>query len=128
MSETVRKVFKEVEVGGKKKPLSFLLPGSRVCLQASVPGPHGGRWKLWCLTRKTCSKQSLRCPVAAHRADGAPLKSRQRLAVKAVGFGSDAKSIIITLWLILLIPVLSSNPLTEKENIQSLLVKTAAKH
>lgn len=45
-----------------------------------------------------------------------------------MGFGSDVESIIITLWLILLIPVLSSNPLREKEKIQSLLVKTAVKH
>lgn len=57
--------------------------------------------------------------MAVRRAGQTPLKSMERLSVKAVGFGSDAKSIIITLWLILLIPVLSSNPLTEKERKSS---------
>lgn len=75
-----------------------------------------------------CSKQNWPHPAMEHRADWAPLKSMGRLSVKAAGFGSDAKSIIITLWLILLIPVLSSNPLTEREKIWSLLVKAAAKH
>lgn len=74
-----------------------------------------------------CSKQIWLHPAMEHRADWAPLKSMGRLSVKAAGFGSDAKSIIITLWLIPLIPVLSSNPLTEREKIWSLLVKAAAK-
>lgn len=91
----MRKVFKEVEVWGKNNVLFFFSS------QKSVTGPHGGLWKLWCLTLKTCSKQSLPCPAATRRAGQTPLKSVEGLSVEAVGFGSDAESIIITLWLIL---------------------------
>lgn len=109
----MRKVSKGVEVERKKILLSS--PCTPARLQTSVTRPHSGLWKPWSLTLKTCLKQSLSWPVAMHKDDQTPLKSMERFSAKALGFGSEAKGIIITLWLILLIPALSSNPLTEKE-------------
>lgn len=69
----------------------FYSPLSPAYLQTSMTRPHGGLWNLWWLVLKKCSKQSVPCPVAMSRADQTPLKSMERLSLKAVAFGSDAK-------------------------------------